>query len=84
MSIDIAGTVTATIDSDRWPALAQVPDGPLKLSGLIADRLLRRAAARLPVRLVYPDGVVVGAAPSVAGVAARWWWFGAHRQVNGA
>ena len=62
MSIDIAGTVTATIDSDRWPALAQVPDGPLKLSGLIADRLLRRAAARLPVRLVYPDGVVVGAA----------------------
>ena len=57
MSIDIAGTVTATIDSDRWPALAQVPDGPLKLSGLIADRLLRRAAARLPVRLVYPDGV---------------------------
>ena len=62
MSIDLAGTVTATIDSDRWPALAQVPDGPLKLSGLIADRLLRRAAARLPVRLVYPDGVVVGAA----------------------
>ena len=62
MSIDLAGTVTATIDSDRWPALAQVPDSPLRFSGLIADRLLRRAAARLPVRLVYPDGVVVGAA----------------------
>jgi cyclopropane-fatty-acyl-phospholipid synthase len=29
---------------------------------VIADRLARRAAARLPVRLVYPDGMVVGAA----------------------
>ena len=63
MSIDLAGTTTATIDSDRWLALARVPGGPLStVSGLIADRLLRRAAARLPVRLVYPDGVVVGAA----------------------
>jgi cyclopropane-fatty-acyl-phospholipid synthase len=63
VSIDLAGTTTAAIDSDRWPALAQVPGGPLGVvSGLIADRLLRRATARLPVRLVYPDGVVVGAA----------------------
>jgi cyclopropane-fatty-acyl-phospholipid synthase len=31
-------------------------------SAAIANRLLRRAAARLPVRLVYPDGAVVGAA----------------------
>jgi cyclopropane-fatty-acyl-phospholipid synthase len=29
---------------------------------MIADRLLRRAAARLPVRVTYPDGTVVGAA----------------------
>jgi cyclopropane-fatty-acyl-phospholipid synthase len=29
---------------------------------MIADRLFRRAAARLPVRVVYPDGTVVGAA----------------------
>jgi cyclopropane-fatty-acyl-phospholipid synthase len=29
---------------------------------MIADRLIRRAAARLPVRLAYPDGTVVGAA----------------------
>lgn len=29
---------------------------------MVADRLLRRAAARLPLRLVYPDGTVIGAA----------------------
>ena len=32
------------------------------VSGSIADRLLRRAAARLPLRLLYPDGSVIGAA----------------------
>jgi cyclopropane-fatty-acyl-phospholipid synthase len=52
-----------TVESGRWPALARVPRGPLgAASGAIADRLLRRAVARLPVRLVYPDGTVVGAA----------------------
>ena len=63
MSVDIAGTVGSTVDSVRWPDVTRVPDGPLGVvSGSIADRLLRRAAARLPVRLVYPDGTVVGAA----------------------
>ncbi len=63
MSVDIAETVGSTVDSVRWPDVARVPDGPLGVvSGSIADRLLRRAAARLPVRLVYPDGTVVGAA----------------------
>jgi len=37
-----------------------VPRG--RLGAVIADRLIRRAAARLPVRLAYPDGTVVGAA----------------------
>ncbi|MFY9767860.1 MAG: class I SAM-dependent methyltransferase [Mycobacterium sp.] len=51
-----------TIDSDRWPAVARVPSGPrAAASAVIADRLLRRAAARLPLRLVYPDGTVIGA-----------------------
>jgi cyclopropane-fatty-acyl-phospholipid synthase len=31
-------------------------------TGRIADSLLRRAVATLPIRLVYPDGTVVGAA----------------------
>ena len=40
--------------------MARVPRGPL--SAVIADRLIRSAAARIPVRLAYPDGTVVGAA----------------------
>ena len=56
-------THSGAIDSKRWPAVAKVPGGPAAAtSGAIADRLLRRAAARLPLRLVYPDGTVVGAA----------------------
>ena len=61
-NLTLSSTV-ATIDSDRWPDVAQVPDGPLSaVTGAIADRLFRRAAARLPIRVVYPDGTVVGAA----------------------
>ena len=60
MTIEIAETDSTTIDSDRWPDVARVPRGPV--GAMIADRLIRRAAARLPVRLVYPDGTVVGAA----------------------
>ena len=53
---------SATIDPERWPAVARVPSGPLPAaSAVIAHRLLRRAAARLPLRLVYPDGMVIGA-----------------------
>jgi cyclopropane-fatty-acyl-phospholipid synthase len=63
VSIEVAGTATATIDSDRWPGVAHVPRGPLTAAaGAIADRLFRRAASRLPVRVVYPDGTVIGAA----------------------
>ena len=48
---------SAAIDSERWPAVAKVPSGPVAAaSAVIAGRLLRRAAARLPLRLVYPDG----------------------------
>jgi cyclopropane-fatty-acyl-phospholipid synthase len=58
---------SAAIDSERWPAIAKVPPGPIAAaSAVIAERLLRRAAARLPLRLVYPDGRVVGAADPTA------------------
>jgi cyclopropane-fatty-acyl-phospholipid synthase len=53
-------TGLAAIDSSCWPDVAQVPRAGL--SAVIADRLFRRAAARLPVRVVYPDGTVIGAA----------------------
>ena len=63
MTIEPPETAPTAIDSDRWPDVARVPRGPVSMRrGAIADRLLRRAAARLPVRLVYPDGTVVGAA----------------------
>ena len=63
MSIDVAGIQTPAIDSIRWPDVARVPSGPLSTAtGAIADRLFRRAAARLPVRVIYPDGTVIGAA----------------------
>jgi cyclopropane-fatty-acyl-phospholipid synthase len=58
---------SAAIDSARWPAVAKVPSGPVAAtSAVIADRLLRRAGARLPLRLVYPDAHVIGAADPTA------------------
>ena len=63
MSIDLTLDPSGTIDSERWPAVARVPGGSVSnATGAIADRLFRRAAARLPIRVVYPDGTVVGAA----------------------
>ncbi|MGA7050021.1 MAG: class I SAM-dependent methyltransferase [Mycobacterium sp.] len=57
----------AAVDSGRWAAVANVPSGPVSaVSAVVADRLLRRAAARLPLRLVYPDGTVIGAADPTA------------------
>jgi len=54
---------STAIDSERWTAVSQAPSSPIAAaSAVIANRLLRRAAARLPLRLVYPDGTVVGAA----------------------
>jgi cyclopropane-fatty-acyl-phospholipid synthase len=63
VSIDLTLSPSTTIDSGRWPAVARVPDGPVSaVAGAIAGQLFRRAAARLPIRVVYPDGTVVGAA----------------------
>src|SRR5262249_6916565 len=57
----------APSDSERWPAVARVPAGALSAaSAVVADRLLRRAAARLPLRLVYAGGGVIGAADPTA------------------
>ncbi|HET9874778.1 MAG TPA: class I SAM-dependent methyltransferase [Mycobacterium sp.] len=51
----------------RWPHLVRVPSGPISAaSAFLADRLLRRAAARLPVRLIYPDGSSIGTPDPVA------------------
>jgi cyclopropane-fatty-acyl-phospholipid synthase len=57
------GNLRSATDSDRWPAVARVPGGPLSAAaGGLAHGFLRRAVARLPIRLQYPDGSVIGAA----------------------
>jgi cyclopropane-fatty-acyl-phospholipid synthase len=63
VTINTTGNIGLATDSDRWPTLAQVPRGPLSAAaGELANGFLRRAAARLPIRLQYPDGSVIGAA----------------------
>jgi cyclopropane-fatty-acyl-phospholipid synthase len=65
MSLASVETFSAAIDSVRWPAIAKPPSGPVATaSAAVADRLLRRAGARLPLRLIYPDGTVIGGAGS--------------------
>lgn len=50
------------IDNRIWPGLADVPTGVrAAASAKVADRLFRRAAADLDVRIEYPDGALVGA-----------------------
>ena len=63
VTVDIARLSTTSIGAERWPDVARVPSGPLAaVAAPIADRLFRNAAAQLPLRMVYPDGTVVGAA----------------------
>lgn len=62
MSAALTRTPSAAIDPERWPAVARIPSGPVAAaSAAVADRLLRRAAASLPLRLVYPNGTMIGA-----------------------
>jgi cyclopropane-fatty-acyl-phospholipid synthase len=46
-------------DEAHWPGLATPPSAPLHAR--IAELLFRRAVSPLPVRVVYPDGTVLGA-----------------------
>jgi len=56
-----------TIGSQRSPAVPKVPSGPLAAaSAVVAKRLLHRIAARLPLRLAYPDGTVIGTADAAS------------------
>jgi cyclopropane-fatty-acyl-phospholipid synthase len=41
-----------------WPGLYEAPESPIRAA--IARRILRRAVARLPVRIEFPDGTWVG------------------------
>jgi cyclopropane-fatty-acyl-phospholipid synthase len=54
-----------SVGETRRPTVGRAPSGPLAAaSAVIAKQLLHRAAARLPLRLVYPNGTVIGAGDS--------------------
>ena len=46
------------VDPERWPDIAHVPHSPVRAA--IAKRLFRHAVKRLPLRVVEPDGKLVG------------------------
>ncbi|MGW6375662.1 class I SAM-dependent methyltransferase [Rhodococcus sp. NPDC055112] len=55
-------SVRTDIDGRIWPNLAEVPAGPrARILAAGADRLFRRAAGRLEIRVEYPNGSIVGA-----------------------
>jgi cyclopropane-fatty-acyl-phospholipid synthase len=63
VTIYTTGNASSTTDSDHWPTVTRVPRGPISAAaGELAHAFLRRAAARLPIRLQYPNGSVIGAA----------------------
>jgi cyclopropane-fatty-acyl-phospholipid synthase len=63
VNLDIARLSPTPVSAERWPDVARVPAGPLSIAAApIAERLFRNAAASLPLRMVYPDGTVIGAA----------------------
>jgi cyclopropane-fatty-acyl-phospholipid synthase len=63
VTVDLGRLSATSISAERWPDVARVPSGALSIiAAPIADRLFRNAAAQLPLRMVYPDGTVVGAA----------------------
>lgn len=51
----------ATIDPDVWPGVAHAPSGTKALlAGKAAGLLFKAAVRRLPLRVAYPDGTVLG------------------------
>ena len=59
---DVLESCGRSVGETHRPAVASAPSGPLAAaSAVIAKQLMHRAAARLPLRLVYPDGTVIGA-----------------------
>ncbi|MCP9000819.1 class I SAM-dependent methyltransferase [Pseudarthrobacter sp. RMG13] len=51
----------ATIDAEVWPGVAHAPSGTKALvAGKAAGLLFKAAVRRLPLRVAYPDGSVLG------------------------
>src|SRR5262249_32953691 len=56
-AMSVNATVEA-LDANRWPDLARVPQ--TRARAAIAGAVVRRAAARLPLRMELPDGTSLG------------------------
>ncbi|MET4095204.1 cyclopropane-fatty-acyl-phospholipid synthase [Arthrobacter sp. UYCu712] len=53
------------VDAGIWPSIATVPSGlKAALAGRAAQAIFKAAVRRLPIEVRYPDGAVLGTAPS--------------------
>jgi cyclopropane-fatty-acyl-phospholipid synthase len=51
----------AAVDAEVWPGVARPPAGiKAQIAGRVADSLFRAAVRRLPLRIEFPDGTVLG------------------------
>ena len=57
--VDPGPVAVRGIDPQRWPDVAATPDDPVR--GRIAKALFVRGVRRLPLRVLLPDGQVLGA-----------------------
>ncbi|MGW5383349.1 class I SAM-dependent methyltransferase [Nocardia sp. NPDC003963] len=58
-------TPTTTPPTLRWPDIERLPAGPrTTVAAAVARRIFRRAVSRLPLRVEYPDGTVLGQDPA--------------------
>ncbi|RNI19509.1 SAM-dependent methyltransferase [Flexivirga caeni] len=73
----LPGASPRAVDARRWPDVARIPHGVVaSASGAVAARLFTYAVARLPIRVVFPDGQVLGgdrrpSAPTMTVVAPQ-------------
>ncbi|MFC9353102.1 class I SAM-dependent methyltransferase [Arthrobacter sp. NPDC057013] len=59
----------AAIDAEVWPGVARPPAGiKAQVAGRAAGSLFRAAVRRLPLRIEYPDGTVLGTGDGAAPV----------------
>ncbi|MDJ0342943.1 cyclopropane-fatty-acyl-phospholipid synthase family protein [Streptomyces sp. H10-C2] len=61
MSVPVSRPTAARavpVDPGRWPDVVRVPGSPVRAA--VAERLVRRALTRLPLRVSLPDGVLAG------------------------
>lgn len=55
---------SATVDPARWPGIAYLPSGPqARIAAGLAEQIFTAAVNRLPLRVAYDNGTVLGGSP---------------------